>query len=460
MFSIKSKIIFAYTLVFGVMLSGFSFIIFQSTKHAEFQKLEANLKSYSVALQTEIAEELSKDGELDLKELRSVRAKGLGGVRFQLFNSSHKKILSDSILSQFPEINFNQAEKQVFHYSKFHIQKESFKILWIPFETEQDSLYVLETAASMKDAYEDLDRLFYIFIIIIPLGLILTGIMAYFISKAAFKPITQMAETAKKITGNNLDQKLKLPKAKDEVRALGETLNEMVERLDNAFKSQKRFVADASHEIRTPLTVIQTELEILERKLTDIEAKESIKSALNEIEGLTKLTSSLLTLSKLDSSQIKLNLTLVRLDELLTECVQLLNRQARKKNVQLNLQINDAAEVKGDKEKLKSVFVNLLDNAIKFSNTNSSVSIKLEITGSKIIKIYFEDNGCGIPAQELPYIFKRFYRSNETRAEIIGNGLGLAIAKEIVDMHKGEITVSSEVGTNTVFSVILPMNII
>ncbi len=459
MFSIKSKIIFAYTLVFGVMLSGFSFIIFQSTKHAEFQKLEANLKSYSVALQTEIAEELSKDRELDLKELRSVRAKGLSGVRFQLFNYSHKKILSDSILSQFPEINFNQTEKQVFHYSKFHTPKESFKILWIPFETEQDSLYVLETAASMKDAYEDLDRLFYIFIIIIPLGLILTGIMAYFISKAAFKPITQMSETAKKITGNNLDQRLKLPKAKDEVRALGETLNEMVERLDDAFKSQKRFVADASHEIRTPLTVIQTELEILERKLTDAEAKESIKSSLNEIDGLTKLTSSLLTLSKLDSSQIKLNLTLVRLDELLTDCIQLLNSQAIKKNVQLNLQISDSVEIKADKEKLKSVFVNLIDNAIKFSNSGSSVSVKLEIIDSKRIKIIFEDNGSGIPVHELPYIFKRFYRSNETRAEISGNGLGLAITKEIVDMHKGEITVSSEVGANTVFSVILPVNI-
>ncbi len=460
MFSIKSKIIFAYTLVFGIMLSAFSFIIFQSTRHAEFQKLEANLKSYSVALQTEIMEELNGGGTLDIKELRSVHAKGLSGVRFQLFDSMHKKILSDSVLSQAPNIDFNKEKRQYFHFSRFHTPKETLKILWMPIETEQDSLYMLETAASLRDAYEDLDRLFYIFIIVIPLGLILTGIMAYFISKAAFKPVTKMADNAKEITGNNLDKRLELPKAKDEVRALGETLNEMVERLDDAFKSQKRFVADASHEIRTPLTVIQTELEILERKLSDDEAKESIKIALNEIDGLTKLTSSLLTLSKLDSSQIRLNLTVVRLDELLTDCVQLLNKQAIRKSVKLDLQINDAVEIKADKEKLKSVFVNLIENAIKFSNTGSFVSVKLGVMDSKDIKIEFEDNGSGIPPHELPYIFKRFYRSNETRAEISGNGLGLAIAKEIIDMHKGRITVSSELGKGTVFTVILPMNIV
>ncbi len=459
MLSIKLKIILAYTIVFGLMLTGFAIVIYESTEQAEFSKLDANLKSYTAALQTKIAQALSEDEPLDLKEIQDTRSRGLSDARFQLFNSSGKNVITDSLLSKGPLINFDKKETVTFHYEKFRFHKERYRILWIPFETERDSVYILETAASIKDVYEDLDRLLYIFIIIIPLGLILTGVTAYFISKAAFKPVTQMADTAKNISGKNLDQRLTLPKAKDEIRTLGETLNEMIERLDDAFKSQKRFVADASHEIRTPLTVIQTELEIFERKLSagDGEAKESIRNVLNEIDSLAKLTSSLLTLSKLDS-QISLNLSAVRIDELLTDCVQLMNSAAVRKNVQLNLQIADAVEMKADKEKLKSVFVNLIDNAVKFSNPGASVSVVLDRIENQKVRISVRDNGCGISPLELPYIFKRFYRSNEIRAEIDGNGLGLAIVKEIVDMHRGTITVESVLGKGTVFYVTLPVS--
>lgn len=457
MLSIKLKIVLAYTVVFGLMLTAFAIVIYESTEQAEFSKLDANLKSYTAALQTKIAQALSEDEPFDIKEIRNTHARGLSDARFQLFTSYGKNIITDSLLLKAPLINFDEKENVTFHYGNFHLNKEKYRVLWLPFETEQDSIYVLQTAASIKDVYEDLDRLFYIFVIIIPLGLILTGITAYFISKAAFKPVTQMADTAKNISGKNLEQRLALPKAKDEIRTLGETLNEMIERLDDAFKSQKRFVADASHEIRTPLTVIQTELEILERKLSaeDGETKESIRNVLNEIESLTKLTNSLLTLSKLDA-QVRLNLSPVRIDELLTDCVQLMNASARRKNVKLNLHITDAVEIEADREKLKSVFVNLIDNAVKFSNHGSSVSVILDKIENGKVKAAVSDNGCGISALELPYIFKRFYRSNEIRSEVEGNGLGLAIVKEIIDMHRGTITVESEPGKGTTFYVVLP----
>ncbi len=457
MFSIKSKIILAYTCVFGFMLIVFAFIIYHSTKGAEFLKLNTNLKAYSISLRTEIEDELDDTSSLNMKKLSSIKAKGLIGERYQLFTKGGSVYVKDSILSKIPYPDFNKVCKESFVFQRKIIANNKYHLLWSKFETADDSVYILETAASVKDVFDELDRLFYLFIIIIPAGLILTGVAAYFISKAAFKPIAKMADTAKNISGANLEQRLELPRAKDEVRALGETLNEMIERIDNAFRSQKRFVANASHEIRTPLTVIQTELEILEKRLKDNESKESIRNALSEIEDLARLTSSLLTIAKLDSSETKLNLSRVRIDELLADCVQAMNQSAIKKSTQLNLSIDDAIEINADKEKLKSVFLNLIDNAIKYSPECSSVSIRLEKHNDNKIKVSIENTGAGISPSDIPYIFNRFYRSNEIRSEVSGSGLGLAIAKEVVELHRGSINVESKVGQKTVFKVILPL---
>lgn len=459
MFTIKSKIILAYTIVFGVLLIIFAAIIYHRIKETYFLKLNTNLKSYSISLRTKIEDELEDLGSLDTKKIATIKSKGLVGERFQLFDKKGKTIVKDSILAKIPVPDFNKLITKSFEYERHKIDHQKYHILWSNFETADDSVFILEAAASVNDVYENLDRLLYLFFLIIPAGLIITGFAAYFISRAAFKPITQMAETAQNISGENLDKRLDLPKAKDEVRALGETLNGMIERIDSAFKSQKRFVANASHEIKTPLTVIQTELEILEKKIKDAESAESIKNALSEIENLTRLTNSLLTIAKLDASQTKLDKNITRIDELLADCAQVMNQAALKKNIRINLSIEEAVEIYADKEKLKSVFLNLIDNAVKYSFHNSSVKIKLKKNINNKVAIEIIDNGQGISSTEIPFIFNRFYRSNETRAEISGSGLGLAIAKEIVELHKGEIKVQSKPGKQTIFSVVIPLNI-
>ena len=458
MFSIKTKIILAYTVVFGIMLTAFAAIIYHSNKEAAFLRLNTNLKGYAISLRTEIEDELHDNSTLNLDKLTSIKSKGLIGERFQLFDRDGKIIVKDSILSRGSTPGLSKILNGKFEYEKKRINHHKYHIFWNKFESENDSVYILETAASVKDVFDDLNRLFYLFLIIIPAGLIITGFAAYFISKAAFKPITQMANTAKNISGENLDKRLELPKAKDEVRSLGETLNEMIERIDNAFKSQKRFVANASHEIKTPLTVIQTELEILEKKMNDPDTQESIKNALSEIENLTKLTNSLLTIVKLDASQSKLNLSNFRIDELLADCIQTLNKAAMNRDIQINLFIDDPVEINADKEKLRSVFLNLIDNAIKYSLFNSEIKIRINKSDDNI-SISIENSGHGIPQSDIPYIFNRFYRSNEIRAEINGSGLGLAIAKEIVELHRGKISVESKVNDKTNFTVILPENI-
>lgn len=456
MLSIKLKIILAYTVVFGIVLTFFAAIIYHSTKRASFLRLNTNLKSYSISLRNKIEDELNDHSAPDVATLASIHAKDLIDKRFQLFNQSGKVILKDSILGQANVPNLTNVLHESFKYSRKKIDHHWYHILWSRFETGNDSVYILETAASVKDVVDDLDRLFYLFWIIIPGCLFITDVAAFFISKAAFRPITHMADTAKNISGENLDKRLKLSKANDEVRALGETLNEMIGRIDDAFKSQKRFIANASHEIKTPLTILQTELEILQKRVKDSDSRESIKNALSEIESLTKLTNSLLTIVRLDASKTKLRLSRIRIDELLADCVQTMTPAATARDIQLNLSIEDPTEIQGDKEKLKSVFLNLIENAIKYSFAGSSVYIKLQNDESGNYLIRVENTGPGINPADIPYIFNRFYRSNEIRAEIDGSGLGLAIAKEVVELHRGTITVESKAGETTCFRVTLP----
>ena len=456
--AIKTKIIFAYTIVFGALLTIFAVIIYRSSKEAAFSKLDANLKSYSVSLQTEIIEDFSERNKLDLKEISLIQPHGLSNARYQLIDTNGHFLLLDSLISRNFVLNASDLSSRTSFYKNIRLGSRHYRIFVTPFETIEDSLFILETAASAHEAYEDLNRLFYLFILLIPTGLIITGFAAYLISKAAFKPMTRIVSTAKHISVKNLDERIELPKAKDEVRVLAETLNEMIERLDSSFKSQRIFIANASHEIKTPLTVIQMQLEALKKNLSRNDDKQTVEDSIGEIEKLTKLTNSLLILEKLDSSQYKLNLEQVRIDELLVDCIQSINKYAQIRNIKINLSLSDAVEINADKDKLRSVFINLLDNAVKYSFPDSEINFTLYELINNEMKITLENCGPSIKPDEEEYIFKRFYRSNETRADVGGSGLGLAIAKEIVELHGGSLNVKSIEGQKTIFTVILPFN--
>ncbi|MEJ2617626.1 MAG: histidine kinase dimerization/phospho-acceptor domain-containing protein [Ignavibacteriaceae bacterium] len=303
MFSIKFKIILAYTILFGIILFIFAVIIYQSTKQNDISNLDANLNSYSNILQTEIEEELNEDNKLDINELKSIPIEGMHKVSFKIFHKHQGKIYSDSILLKDNSFDneINSIKNNV--YKTIKLNGKNFRSLLSSIEADNDSQLVLQTSASLEYVESDLNRLLIIFWIVIPLSLLTTGLTAFFISKKAFKPVTQMAETADKISIDNLDKRLKLPEARDEIFLLGQTLNRMIERIDNSVKAQKQFIADASHEIKTPLTIIQTELELAEKAAGNLSLKENTRIALSEIERLNSLVKSLLTIVKLESLQ-------------------------------------------------------------------------------------------------------------------------------------------------------------
>ena len=228
-----------------------------------------------------------------------------------------------------------------------------------------------------------------------------------------------------------------------------------MERIDQAFASQRRFVADAAHELRTPLTIIEGELELAQDQAGRT-ASRSIAIALDETEHLSELGERLLAMARLDAGGDRVGHRSVRLDELVVECVQRTKRNADKKNVRVQVRIDDAVELQGDREQLRSMIFNVLDNAVKYSAPGSPVDITLAHTDITAI-ITVSDQGPGIPEKDIPHIYERFYRAEAVRSKEIGSGLGLAIVEQVARLHGGTIKLETTIGKGTTFQVTLPI---
>ncbi len=229
--------------------------------------------------------------------------------------------------------------------------------------------------------------------------------------------------------------------------------------IEEAMEEQKRFIADASHELRTPLTALRTSIEVALRakKITPSEAKKILESNLDDVESLQSLTDNLLYLTRTQKANFHLSFGDVDIREIIEKVVTKLNLLAKEKNITIEADI-DNYSLEADKESLIKLFQIFLDNAIKYTNKGGTVSVKTE-ESKRFLLVKVRDNGIGIRKQDLPHIFDRFYRIDEarTKTEAHGFGLGLSLAKDIIDQHKGSINVSSEVDVGTTFTIRLPI---
>ncbi|MCX6135735.1 MAG: HAMP domain-containing sensor histidine kinase [Ignavibacteriales bacterium] len=458
MLTIKSKLIVAYTVAFGLLVTAFAMIIHESISDAEIAKLDARLESHADKLQTELEEEHLQPGFPNRSELDSITTEGLRGTRIRLLTLGNNVVFTDSGFEIDAHVDWKSGPSGVARKGMAKWNHRKYRVLQWPVEIENRIQYLVQVAAPMHDIEETMERLRLLFFIVIPGGLLLAGCAAYFITSMAFRPMMNMVRTAEKISASNLDARLALPSADDEVRQLGKALNDMIERIDNTFKGQRQFVADASHELRTPLTIIRSELESAARAARSRGVKESLSASLAELDRMSVMIGDLLVLAKLDAARMKLETAAVRLDELVIECVQTARGIAKKRDVKLKVFIGDAAEVSGDHEKLKSVILNLLDNAIKYSGKKSSVTVSLILNQTPgMASIVISDHGIGIPESEQAKVFRRFYRGAKPRSTTDGSGLGLAISQRFVALHGGSISVKSQEGKGSTFTVELPL---
>jgi two-component system OmpR family sensor kinase len=332
------------------------------------------------------------------------------------------------------------------------IKGDHLRVITVPLVINGQLSGYIQTASSLRTVDAAMDRLLKIMLGVGAATLIASLLFGDYLTTRALRPIDTIAQTAQQITAAD-DLSRRIPyKSQDELGQLTETFNQTLERLERLFNAQRRFVADVSHEMRTPLTTIRGNVSLMDRIGYDEEALAAIDS---EAQRMTRLVEDLLLLAKADAGRLPLDEALVELDTLVLETY----NQARLLSEQVEVRLGqiDQVQVMGDSDRLKQLLLNLVTNGLKYTPPGGSVTLSIS-RHDGWAKVDVCDTGVGIPAEDLPNIFNRFYRVDKARARAMGGtGLGLSIAKWIAEAHGGDLTVESEVDRGSTFTLKLPV---
>ncbi len=323
----------------------------------------------------------------------------------------------------------------------------------------EDQRVVLRVAYSEERLWRELGEFGEVLLLGFPIAVLLAGFGGYALARKALSPIDMMAIQTKKISAEKLGDRLSIENPEDELGKLGTVFNDMLGRLQAAFDQLRRFTADASHELRTPLTAIRSVGEVaLQDQRSPAEYRDVIGSMLEEVDRLTRLSESLLALSRADAGHVQLQREDIPLVDLAKEASSVVEVLAEEKRQQIDIEGDPNLFVFVDRLILRQAMVNLLDNAIKYSPPGSQILVRVQNEGDKQVFLDVVDQGPGIPSEHQAYVFDRFYRVDRARTrEWGGAGLGLSITRWAVEAHGGDISFKSEEGQGSTFRVSLPV---
>jgi len=331
------------------------------------------------------------------------------------------------------------------------------RVLTVPLKVGERVIGILQVGTSLGAVDATRTSLLSIMIVVAVVAVLLAALGSWVLLGRALYPLEVITDTVDQINrADDLSRRIpNVRRAEDEIGNLIVSFNQTLERLESLFTSQQRFLADVSHEFRTPLTVIKGNVDLM-RRMQEAD-DESLTSIDQEAGRLTRLVGGLLMLAQAESGKLALNFAPVELDTLLTEVFTEMRVLARNK---VNIHLNDIDQlvVRGDRDRLKQVLLNLVANAIQYTPQGGDIFLSLAKVGEQA-RIIIRDTGPGIPAEDLPHIFDRFYRAEKsrTRSKTSGFGLGLSIAHWIVEHHGGQIKVESKEGKGTTFAIWLAL---
>lgn len=315
--------------------------------------------------------------------------------------------------------------------------------------------YGIQLAQSLEESSELVGHFGWILGACIPIVLLVAGFIGYWMARRALQPVITITEDARAITALDISKRIAVPAAKDELRSLSTTLNEMLGRLEAAFHRVTQFTADASHELRTPVALIRTTAELAMAEQSPQSWLEALSSILEESEQTTVLIEDLLLLARADAN-VHLRQEPLDVAAVVDTAMRQVGVLARAKNISLNFDSTSTGHwMNGNSKLLRRLFLILADNAIKYTRDGGQIHVKLEHEGESV---HFEirDTGVGISSEDLPHIFERFYRADKARDRSGGAGLGLSIAEWIAKVHHGTIKVTSAVDEGTGVTVRFP----
>jgi heavy metal sensor kinase len=323
----------------------------------------------------------------------------------------------------------------------------------------EDHRVVLRVAYDEEDLWRELREFTGVLALAFPLVVSLAGLGGYALARKALAPIDAMTSQTEKISAERLNERLSVENPDDELGKLASVLNAMLGRLQAAFDQLRRFTADASHELRTPLTAMRSVGEVaLQDQAIPSEYRDVMGSMLEEVDQLTRLSESLLELSRADAGHVQLKRTDIALLTVAQEAHSMVEVLAEEKEQRVDIVGEANIIVSADRLLLRQAIANLLDNAIKYSPMNSQIKIEVRRGTKDTAWLDISDQGPGIPFEHQSHVFDRFYRVDPARSrELGGVGLGLSITRWAVEAHGGEISLDSKQGQGATFRVSLPL---
>ena len=452
---IKYKIALSYAISAFVLLNTFAILAYyfsaQSRKAEYLERLEYRARSIANVI---IEEDTVK---IDLlRKLDKTTFQDLYKETILVYNPAY-----DLLYSNLKDTAIKTSRYLLDYIKKngeFSHEKENGEQVGV-YYTEGSVSVIVIVSSFDKYGFQNLQNLRRILIIEIIVAVILLVVIGYFFARNMVRPIDKLVRQVKTINANNLQGNSVDARGKDEIAQLGANFNTMLQRLSDAFDLQKSFVSNASHELRTPLAAIISQLQVtLSKERSNEVYQDILASVLEDAESLSDLSNGLLQLAQSELNQQKFIFNDVRMDELMLEMgnlIKLKHTPAPKVDIRfLKVPEQDTELIcEGNESLLKVLFFNLLDNAFKFSPDNTAY-VTIDFFAHDI-QIQVRDNGIGIAPEELSKVFEPFFRGANVE-KIRGHGLGLSICKKIVLLHKGDISVSSDPGNGTTFTVTLP----
>jgi two-component system OmpR family sensor kinase len=457
--SVRIRLTLWYVGVLALVVVAFALLTYFFTVRVLNQdinmRLEGMARNFNIALKAE------EEDEEEERNSEQIIIETVNEFRFRDYDfavySDDGRLIASTLDFKVPAKTENQAPA----FRDLISENGESRVFDSVFEMRQNRYHLL-VFHSLREQITLENQMTKIFLFAVPLVLLIAGIGGYFLARKSLAPVIEMSKQAEQIGAKNLNERLKVKNERDELGKLAKVFNALLSRLEDAFEQQRRFMADASHELRTPLAIVRGESEVAlakdNRPTEDYQA--SLAIVHDESKRLTKIVEDLFTLARADAGQLQARFAPVYLDEIVGDCVRSISVLAQKKQVRLNFSSDAEMPLNGDESLLRRLFLNLLDNAIKYNRDSGTVSvICLKNTESFLVEII--DSGAGIPYAEQTHIFDRFYRVDKARSRIeetetSGAGLGLSIARWITEIHHGTIKIVSSDTSGSVFAVEFP----
>jgi len=353
-----------------------------------------------------------------------------------------------------------EGNATVFVSTRSLLREDNLRVAVMPIRAGTQIVAVAILARTTRDIQKFFKLLYVLGSILGLLSMLISGLVGYRMARRSLRPINDITDAAHAVAHGDLSRRLNSSVHDQEIRDLIHSLNKMFECLETNFNSQKRFVSDTSHELRHPITILKSEIEVaLMQDRSPEEYKALLKQLFSISERMQHIVNDMLTLAQADAGTLEIPQERIDLSLLLQEVGQDHLMLFAKRNINLEMDIQDDLEVMGDQRRLERVIYNLLNNASRYAPDNSTVTLYARAKGEEVI-IKVSDQGPGVPVEAQPHLFERFFRADDARNNQKGEGagLGLAICKHIVLAHQGSISVQSEPGHGATFEVRLPLS--